>query len=227
MEDFTGVLNMIVPLVCIAIGIALVVLIIELIRTVKVGRTMLSDMKVQLDPTMVNVKQMTTDLVPTVKKIEPVVDRVQLTLDAVNLEMMRVDEILEDVAQITDAASSATEAVETMTNAPVKAVNNVASRVRTKFGTKSASNESAKLAEEAGSVEDALKDYREAEAAEAKAVEKPVEGVADAAVADEEVVASAEGQAPTADAQQVLAAMDALASKADAPVDAEQDSKPE
>ena len=122
MEDFTGVLNMIVPLVCIAIGIALVVLLVELIRTVKVGRMMLSDMKVQLDPTMVNVKQMTTDLVPTVKKIEPVVDRVQLTLDAVNLEMMRVDEILEDVAQITDAASSATEAVETMTNVPVKAV---------------------------------------------------------------------------------------------------------
>ena len=62
MEDITGVLNMIVPLVCIAIGIALVVLIVELIRTIKVGRTMLSVMKVQLDLTMVNVKQMTTDL---------------------------------------------------------------------------------------------------------------------------------------------------------------------
>ena len=185
MESFSAILNALLPLVLIAIGVALVVFIVELIKTVKTARGMLVD----AEPIVKNAKTMTDDLVPVVKKTEPLVDRVQLTLDAVNLEMMRVDEILEDVSQITDTAASATTAVDNIAQVPAKAVTNVATRVRGAFGTKSASDESAQLAEQRVAVAKALEDYKaaerqEAERSAAEAVEEAVEMAEPAVDAD-------------------------------------------
>ena len=148
----------------ICVGIALVVLLIYLVRMIKSINATIDDVKTKVEPMLDNAGTMTTDLVPVVKKVDPLVDRVTLTLDAVNLEMMRVDEILEDITQITDTASSATAAVDNITNAPIKAVNNVATRVRTSFGPKSASEESLELTEKQASVARALADYKAAQA---------------------------------------------------------------
>ena len=170
MEMLTQVLNALVPIAFSAVGVALVVLVVELIKFVKKAN---STMNV-LDPTIENVNAITTSLVPVVEKADPLVDRVQLTLDAVNLEMMRVDEILEDVSQITDTASSATTAVDNIASAPAKAVTNVATRVRNAFGGKSASEESAQLAEQRVAVAKALEDYKAAEQASEKTEEPSV-----------------------------------------------------
>ena len=71
MESFSAILNALLPLVLIAIGVALVVFIVELIKTVKTARGMLVD----AEPIVKNAKTMTDDLVPVVKKTEPLVDR--------------------------------------------------------------------------------------------------------------------------------------------------------
>ena len=152
--------------------IALVALVARLMKTLQITNDTLSSMKEQLDPTMENVKTITTDIQPTIRKIEPIVDRVQLTLDSVNLEMMRVDEILADVTKITDSAASATNAVETVTSAPVKAVSGVATKVRERFGSKNASEESAQLTDQREAVAKALEEYKAAEEAEEKSAEK-------------------------------------------------------
>jgi len=165
------------PIVLICVGIALVVLVIELIKLLRSVRTTVTDITEKVNPMLDDVSGMVKDLRPTVVKVEPMVDRVQLTLDAVNLEMMRVDEILEDVSQITDAAASATSAVDTITNAPIKAVNSVSTKVRTAFGSKSASDESMQLGGQRDAVARALEDYKAAQDEAAGAVQ-------DAAVAD-------------------------------------------
>lgn len=161
--EFSEVVNIILPIVFSCVGIALVVFVIELIKVVRVARGAIEDVTEQLDPMLKDAKQMTSDLTPAAAKIDPLMDRALLTMDGVNLEMMRVDGILEDVAEITDTAASATNAVENITNAPVKAVSNMASRFRSAFGGKSASDEAAQLAEQREAVAAALEDYRKAE----------------------------------------------------------------
>lgn len=210
MESFSAVLNALLPLVLIAIGVALVVFIVELIKTVKTARGMLVD----AEPIVKNAKTMTDDLVPVVKKTEPLVDRVQLTLDAVNLEMMRVDEILEDVSQITDTAASATTAVDNIAHAPVKAVSNVATRVRGAFGTKSASDESAQLAEQRVAVAKALEDYKAAERQEAERSE--AEAVVETESAEEIVEEAVEAVETVEPAVDVEKAADEAAAPAEA-----------
>ena len=160
--DINTVLTAILICVFIIVGVALVVFLIQLVKVMKSTNTLI----VNAEPTLKNVETITTDVQPAINKIEPLMDRVQLTLDSVNLEMMRVDQILEDVAEITDTASSATAAVDNITNAPVKAINNVATRVKTRFGGTSASQESVRLAEQRVAVGQALKEYEEAEAKE-------------------------------------------------------------
>ena len=156
------ILMMVLVGVFVCVGIALVVVLVELTKMLKSTNATINDMTTKINPVLDDVAVMTNDLKPAVKKVDPLVDRLQLTLDAVNLEMMRVDEILEDVAQITDTASSATTAVDNIAHVPVKAVSNVATRVRTKFGTKYASEESAQLGDAA--VNRALEDYKAAQA---------------------------------------------------------------
>ena len=162
----SDILSMLLVAVFICVGIALVVVLLEVVKILRTTHKTISNVTEKIDPLLANVDQMTQDIMPAVKKVDPLVDRVQLTLDAVNLEMMRVDEILEDVTQITDTASSATAAVDNITNAPIKAVNNVATRVRTAFNAKQASPESAALGEKNAALDQALEDYRAAQVSE-------------------------------------------------------------
>lgn len=161
--DINGVLNIILPIVFIAVGVALVVFVIELIKMVKNANATIADIKKQVDPLLANVENITNDIKPAIAKVDPLMDRVQLTVDSVNLEMMRVDQILEDVSEIAETASSATAAVDSITNVPLQAVNNVAERVRSAFRGKHASAESEQLAEQRVAVAQALEDYKAAE----------------------------------------------------------------
>lgn len=188
--------------VFIVVGIALVILLLQIVKTLKAATVALN----KVEPTLDNVKTMTDDIVPAVGKIDPLMDRVQLTLDSVNLEMMRVDMILEDITEITDAAASATNAVDNLTSAPLKAVNNVATRVKTAVGGKSASQESEQLAEQRVAVAKALEDYKDAEAKEAK---KAAQLAEDAAAAAPAVAAAAvESAVEAAPAEQEAAQND-------------------
>ena len=126
------IVNMLPAIVFSLVGVALIVLLIEVIKFVKVTRETVVNIKPNVEVTMQNVETLSTDIQPTLAKVDPMMDSLQLTVDAVNLEMMRVDQILEDVSEITEAASSATSAVDTITNAPVKAVTGVASKMRSK-----------------------------------------------------------------------------------------------
>ena len=155
------------------VAIAAILALLKLKKTLDVATKMLVDVKDQVDPMVANLNTITTDIQPTVRKLEPVVDHVQLTLDAVNLEMMRVDDILDDVGQITNSAASATKAVDKISNAPVKAVTNVADKVREVFGPKHASEESAQIADQRAQAEEAMKDYKAAEAVEEEANSEP------------------------------------------------------
>ena len=186
--DAQSIVNILVPIAGIAVLIALVFLLIEVIKLVKIARVKVVDMTDRLSPTLDHVEVMTKDLVPVVAKVDPLTDRVMLTIDSVNLEMMRVDTILENVAEITDSASNATSAVENLTNVPVKAVNNVAFKVKTKLGGRTASDESTQIADQREAVARALQDYKAAEAKEAKHA-----ATAPAAPAPEAAAAAAAG----------------------------------
>ena len=90
-------INMILTVVFICVGIALIVFLIELVRTVRSARTTIDNVQKQLEPTLAHVEQITNEIKPAIAKVDPLMDRVSLTIDAANLEMMRVDQILEDV----------------------------------------------------------------------------------------------------------------------------------
>lgn len=162
--DAMSIVMPILVVALIALVVALVFFTLKLMKTLQAA----NDTIAQLEPTLKNVETITNDIQPTIRKIEPIVDRVQLTLDSVNLEMMRVDGILEDVSQITGNAASASSAVDSIASAPVKAVTGVANRVRERFGSKSASEESTHLGDQRAAVEQALDDYKAADAAEAE-----------------------------------------------------------
>ena len=126
--------------------IALVVVFIELARTLKAARTTVVDLKKQLDPTLENVNAITEGLKPTLEKVDPVMDRVQLTLDAANLEIMRLDTIMSDLGDISGSLNSAVGAIDTMANAPINLVNKASAKVEGLLGgSKAASPESAAL----------------------------------------------------------------------------------
>ena len=108
------IMMMVLVGVFICVGVALVVVLIELTKILKTTNTTITDVKTKLDPVLDDVAVMTNDLKPAVKKADPLVDRLQLTLDAVNLEMMRVDEILEDV-EMTGAGQEVTITDPTVT----------------------------------------------------------------------------------------------------------------
>ena len=161
--DVTQIVNIALPIVLVVVGIALVVFIVELTRMVKSARAALGDAMDKVNPILEDTADMTKSLKPAVAKVDPLVDRAQLTLDAVNLELIRVDDILEDVSKITDSASSATAAVDSITNAPIKAVSNVTTRMRTALANKNAGEESAQIPPHSDDVAQALADFRAAE----------------------------------------------------------------
>lgn len=145
------ILNTILPIVYIVVGVALVWFVIELALTIRKTRTVVSDVKDQIDPTLENVAQLTDDA-------KPLVERVSLTVDAANLEIMRVDEILQDVSNITDTASKAVTTVDNITNAPLELVNSLTNKVRNKFEPKSASKESEQMGKSKSDVVEKVED---------------------------------------------------------------------
>ena len=157
--DLLTIVTVVLFIALIGLVVVFGVLMLRLMKTLEATTATIS----KLEPTIANVEEITSEIKPTVRKIEPIVDRVQLTLDSVNLEMMRVDGILEDVSHITGNAVNASEAVDTITSAPAKAVAGVANKVRERFGTKHASEESASLGEQRAAVEQALEDYKAVE----------------------------------------------------------------
>ena len=202
--EINSVLTAVLIAVFIVVGVALVFLLLEVIKLLKSARSMIND----LDPTLKNVETITTDIQPTITRIPPLMDRLQLTVDAVNLEMIRIDEILEDVSEITDSAAGATAAVENVTSAPLKAVSNVATRLKQKLSNTTASEESAQLAEQRVAVAQALKDY---EAAEEKAAAEAASAEAVEAMAPEAPAAPEAPEAPVEAAPAVAAAAVAAA----------------
>lgn len=156
-------INMILTVVFICVGIALIVFLIELVRTVRSARTTIDNVQKQLEPTLAHVEQITNEIKPAVAKVDPLMDRVSLTIDAANLEMMRVDQILEDVTAITDTASNAIEAVDNVANAPLELMNNVSSKVRKVLKPKAASDEAQMLEQQRVAAAKALDELRAAE----------------------------------------------------------------
>lgn len=156
-------INMILTVVFICVGIALIVFLIELVRTVRSARTTIDNVQKQLEPTLAHVEQITNEIKPAIAKVDPLMDRVSLTIDAANLEMMRVDQILEDVAAITDTASNAVEAVDNVANAPLELMNNVSSKVRKVLKPKAASDEAQMLEQQRVAAAKALDELRAAE----------------------------------------------------------------
>ena len=155
--------NMILTVVFICVGIALIVFLIELVRTVRSARTTIDNVQKQLEPTLAHVEQITNEIKPAIAKVDPLMDRVSLTIDAANLEMMRVDQILEDVTAITDTASNAVEAVDNVANAPLELMNNVSSKVRKVLKPKAASDEAQMLEQQRVAAAKALDELRAAE----------------------------------------------------------------
>jgi len=209
--DINEILGIALPAVFIIVGIALIVFLVELIKTMKVARTTIVDIKKQTDPTLANVEQITTDLTPALAKVEPLMDRVQLTIDTVNLEMMRVDQILENVSEISDTASSAVAAVDNVTNAPINLVNNMATKVKGVLKPKNASDETLKLEEQRVAIGKALEDYK---VAEEKAAKADKAAVSDLDIAAPEPIEESEqptGEIPViADSEQPTGEMPAI-----------------
>ena len=153
--DFGSVMNIILPIVYGVVGLALIWFVIELVMTVRKARNTVTDVQKQLEPTLDSVQKITARIEPVTKKVDPLVDRVNLTVDAANLEIMRVDQILEDVTQVTNQLSKAANTVDTVTSAPVDLVNSMAKKVRNRFKSKGASDESVRL----GQAKDAQEGY--------------------------------------------------------------------
>ena len=170
--DAASIVNIALPAVFVVVGIALVWLLVELVRTLKAARDTLT----QLQPTLNHVEKITKELGPAMERVDPLVERITLTVDAANLELMRVDQILENVGEISGTVTNATNALDSVTQAPLKAVTNVSNKVRQVFSPLRASEESTRLAE--GSSQDASAEApltAEAPASEF-AAQAPVEG---------------------------------------------------
>lgn len=143
--DISQILDIAVPVVYVLVGIALIWFLVELVKFLRNTTKTVTDMKAQLDPTLVHVENITAALEPVVARVDPLVERVSLTIDAANLEIMRVDQILENVTDITESVSSATDAIDTAANAPMKFVNSATEKVRGVFKARKASDESIAL----------------------------------------------------------------------------------
>ena len=153
------------------VGVVFLWLVIELALTVRRTRTSLKNVEDKVDQVVKDVDEISTEILPAIKKVDPLMDRLSLTVDAANLEIMRLDEILEDVSTMTNAASKATKQIETVTNAPIELVNSVADKVRRRFGPKSASKKAMQVGRVTAQTNNAITD---------SAVDKLVDSVDDA-----------------------------------------------
>ncbi len=140
-------INTILPWLYGAVGVVLIWLIIEVAITMRSTRKTMNDVKQQVNRVALDVNEIAGDIKPVLKKADPLMDRVAVTVDAVNLEVMRLDGILEDVSSITEKGARAANSIDDITSAPMELVNSVADKVKRRFGPKSASKTSLKIAE--------------------------------------------------------------------------------
>lgn len=142
-----SVINTFLPYIYGVIGIVIIWLIVELAITTHSARKSLRDIKKSVDKVVDDVDQISNEVVPVIKQCEPLLDRVSLTVDAANLEIMRLDEIMSDVSVMTSKGAKAATSLDSVASAPLELVNNVAEKVRRRFGPKKASKDSLKIGE--------------------------------------------------------------------------------
>ncbi len=143
--DMAFVQQVILPVVYVAVGIALIWALVELILFIRRTSKTVTNVEEQVQPILADAKAMTEDLKPAIEKIDPLLDRASLAVDAANLEIMRIDGILEDISAITDTAARAVEVADTAAQAPMRLVTEVSNKLRQTFGSKDASQQSAAL----------------------------------------------------------------------------------
>lgn len=141
------VINMILPILYILVALVVIWLVIELAITARNTRKTLKDVQESVDKAVQDVNKITNEIIPAVQKIDPMMERLNLTIDAANLELMRLDDIMSDVSEITSKGVKAANSIDTVTSAPLNLVNNVADKVRRRFGPKKASKNSLKIGE--------------------------------------------------------------------------------
>ncbi|MDO5043580.1 MAG: hypothetical protein Q4D92_08740 [Slackia sp.] len=147
--DAAMISDVVLPLVFVAVGIALVWLVVELVVFLRCTRSTVDAMEAQITPILKDVQEITASIKPAADKVDPLVERVSLAVDAANLEIMRLDGILENVDKITETTASAANAVDTVANTPLKLVNTATEKLRDAFSARKASVESASLADSA------------------------------------------------------------------------------
>lgn len=145
--DASVLSGVVLPIVFIAVGIALVWALVELIKVLRRTRTTVETMEAEITPILKDVREITESIKPAADKVDPLVDRVSLAVDAANLEIMRLDGILENVNEITETAASAANAVDVVANTPLRLVNTATEKLRDAFSGRKASDESACLAD--------------------------------------------------------------------------------
>ena len=143
--DMAFVQQVVLPVVYVAVGVALIWALVELIVFLRRTSKTVSHVEEQVQPILADAKSMTEDLKPAIEKIDPLIDRASLAIDAANLEIMRIDGILEDISSITDTAARAVEAADSAAQTPMRLVNEAANKLRSAFSGKNASDMSAQL----------------------------------------------------------------------------------
>lgn len=143
--DAAFIQQVVLPIVCVVVGIVLVWALVELVIFLRSTRKTVSTLEEEIRPVISDVKEMTESLKPAVDKMDPLAERVSLAVDAANLEIMRLDGILENVDALTGSAAGAANAVETVANTPMKLVNTAAEKLRGAFSQKKASDASVAL----------------------------------------------------------------------------------
>ncbi|MDO5329137.1 MAG: DUF948 domain-containing protein [Coriobacteriia bacterium] len=114
----------------VAVGIALVWFIIELIMTLRKARKKVDEVHKQLNPTIDNIEQITKKVQPTIEKVDPLIERISLSIDAANLELMRADQILENVNVITEGVANATTSVGNIVSAPADLISKAGEKIQ-------------------------------------------------------------------------------------------------
>jgi len=203
--DITFIANNALLIVGVILGIALIVFVVELIKTLRQTRSAVNDMTEQLKPTIAHVESITAKLDPAMDRIDPLLEHVELTIDAANLEIMRVDQILENVGEMTEGMNDAANAVSQIANAPVNIVSGLAGKAYRVLKRPDASAESIRLAAEKAARMKNLTAELENEQAEPAQSAEAYAGFPGAALKDEEAVSKSTESAAEASSEEAAA----------------------
>lgn len=76
----------------------------------------------QLQPTIVKIDDMVTELEPAVQEVQPLLEKANTAIDVVTVDLASVNDILVDVSSVTDTASNVTSTVSKAANSAVSGV---------------------------------------------------------------------------------------------------------